>query len=97
MLCALLVQTMPPPLQINLDHRNGRQHTNTRNNPSDDLDGLDLVAQRHASLDLALELVKIVRDTCIGTFNVAPDLVDEHTRDDPEDGGDDEEDLLDRQ
>lgn len=89
---SLLIQTVPP-LQIYFDHGNRGQNADARNDPSNNLDRLDLVAQRHASFNLALELVQVVRDARVGALDVAPDLVDEYARDDPEDGGDDEENL----
>lgn len=92
-LCSLLVQTMPSPLQVNFDNWNRGQNADARNDPSNDLDRLDLVAQRHASFNLALEFVQVVGDARVGALDVAPDLVDKYARDDPEDGGDDEENL----
>lgn len=84
---------VPPPLQIDLDDGNRGQHAEAGNGPRNDLDDLDLVAQAQAALDLALELAKVVCDAVVLALDVAPHLVDEHARDDPEDGGHYEEDL----
>lgn len=83
----------PPALHVCLDNGDCRQYANSRNRPRNNLNNLDLMAQTQPTLNLALELVKVVGDACVCALNIAPDLVDEHARDDPEDGGDDQEDL----
>lgn len=77
------MQTIFPPLQVNLDHRNRRQNTEASNDPSDDLNDLDLMAQAQATLDLALEFAIAARDTRVGAFDVSPHLVNENSRDNP--------------
>lgn len=75
------------------DHGDGSQHADTGNNPSKNLNDLDLVTESQSALDLALKLRDAANDACVLAFNIAPHLVDENTGDDPKDGRDDEEDL----
>lgn len=77
------MQAIFPPFQVDLDHRNRRQDTEASNDPSDNLDDLDLVAQTQATLDLALEFAIAARDSRIGAFNVSPHLVNESSRNNP--------------
>lgn len=51
------------------------------------------MTQAHTSLHLAFELLEVVWHAGIGTLDIAPYLVDENTRDDPEYRGNNEEDL----
>lgn len=79
----LVMQTILPSLQVDLDHRNRRQNTEASNGPGDNLNDLDLMAQTQATLYLALELAIAARDTGIGAFDVSPHLVNENSRDNP--------------
>lgn len=58
-------------------HWNGSQNTDTRQNPRNDLNNLQLMAFSQSSLDPTNALVTHYR---------APHLVDEDAGDDPEDG-----------
>jgi len=85
-----------PVLHARHNYRNRGYHAHGCNDPGDDLDDLDLVAQTQSAGDLALELVKTVRDAVVLTFDILPDLEDKDAGYDPKDSRDDEEDCMHR-
>ena len=80
-------------LHVRLDDGNRGDQAHGGQDPGNDLDGLDLVAERHAARHLALELFKTGGDALVGALDVLPHLVDEAAGDEPEDGRDGQEDL----
>ena len=80
-------------LHVRLDDGNRGDQAHGGQDPGNDLDGLDLVAERHAARHLALELVEAGGDALVRALDVLPHLVDEAAGDEPEDGGDGQKDL----
>jgi len=77
------------PLNTIHHNRHRRQHTNPRKHPRNNLNDLQFMALGESILEPAFEGANaLVAD------DGAPHLVDENTRDDPEDGGEDKEDRM---